>query len=243
MPARGLRLISPEQFASLAAGSPLDAQSRSVTLDSSQWRSRRTVRTKDACGPILVVDSDPQSCAVAVRLLQQAGYTVRVAGTSAEALGSASTNRPRLVVMEVDLPEISGVELCHELRDALGPTLPIMFLSSRGTDPLDRAAGLDLGADDYLAKPFVADEFLARVRALLRRSELPASSPRFKLTSRELEVLWLLAEGFGQGEIAARLVLTPKTVANHIEHILGKLGVNSRAQAVARAYQEHLVSG
>jgi DNA-binding NarL/FixJ family response regulator len=191
----------------------------------------------------LVVDGDPQGCAVVVRLLHQAGYSVWVAGTPAEALQSARRNRPRLVVLEVSLPNISGFELCRELRDELGTSLPIMFLSSRGADPLDRVAGLDVGADDYLAKPFVADELLARVRALLRRSEPLASPLESKLTSRELEVLWLLAEGLGQVEIAGRLVVTSKTVGNHIEHILGKLGVHSRAQAVARAYQEHLVAG
>jgi DNA-binding response OmpR family regulator len=190
----------------------------------------------------MVVDSDPQDCAVVAKLLQQAAYAVCLAGTPEEALDSALKYRPRLVVLEVALPNISGFQVCRELRDALGATLPIMFLSSRGTDPLDRVAGLDVGADDYLAKPFVADELLARIRALLRRSDPPASPSGAKLTSRELEVLWLLAEGFGQAEIAAQLVVTSKTVGNHIEHILGKLGVHSRAQAVARAYREHLVA-
>jgi DNA-binding NarL/FixJ family response regulator len=201
-----------------------------------------TVHAEDACGPILVVDSDLRTCTVVDRLLRQAGHLSSVAITPKEAIESARKNRPRLVLLEVSLPDISGFELCRELRDELGPNLPIMFLSSRGTDPLDRVAGLDVGADDYLAKPFVADELLARVRALLRRSEPPAPQPAAKLTPRELEVLWLLAEGLGQAEIAGRLIVTPKTVGNHIEHILGKLGVHSRAQAVARAYREHLVT-
>jgi DNA-binding NarL/FixJ family response regulator len=202
-----------------------------------------TVHAQHACGPIVVVDDDPQRCTVVVRLLEQAGYPVRVADAPEEALQSARQNRPRLVVLEVSLPNISGLELCRELRDELGPALPIMFLSSRGTDPLDRVAGLDVGADDYLAKPFVADEFLARVRALLRRSEPPGPQSESRLTPREFEVLWLLAEGLGQTEIAGRLVVTPKTVGNHIAHILRKLGVHSRAQAVAHAYREHLIAG
>jgi two-component system, NarL family, nitrate/nitrite response regulator NarL len=198
------------------------------------------VPAHDTCGPILVVDSDLQTRAVVARLLLHAGYATRMASTAAEALESAQKRRPRLVLIEVALPDVSGFELCHELRDQCGRALPIMFLSRRGTDPLDRVAGLLLGADDYLAKPFIPDELLARVAALTRRSE-PTVTARFNLTRRELEVLVLLTEGLGQTDIADQLVVSRKTVGNHIEHILRKLGVHSRAQAVACAYREHLV--
>jgi DNA-binding response OmpR family regulator len=201
------------------------------------------VHAANPCGPILVVDSDPQASEVVVRLLRQAGYLAWVCGTPAEAFESACKQRPRLVVLEVALPGVSGFELCRKLKVELGSMLPIMFLSGRGIDSLERVAGLDVGADDYLAKPFVADELLARVRALLRRSEPPAVQSESQLTSREVEVLGLLAEGLGQAEIAGQLVVSPKTVGNHIEHILAKLGVHSRAQAVARAYREHIVTG
>lgn len=197
---------------------------------------------QDACGQIMVVDGDSRACALVVRLLRRAGYPAWAAGTPSEVLAEARQNRPRLLVLEVELPNISGFEVVRELRHELGLALPIMFLSSRGTDPLDRVAGLDLGADDYLAKPFFADELLARVRALLRRSEPPASPSVASLTTREYEVLGLLAQGLGQRDIAGRLNITPRTVGNHIEHILMKLGVHSRAQAVACAYREHLVA-
>jgi DNA-binding NarL/FixJ family response regulator len=95
-------------------------------------------------------------------------------------------------------------------------------------------------------KPFEREEFVARVSAVLRRAapEPPPSAPvgAFDLTPRELEILHLLAEGLDQDEIAERLVIAPKTVATHIERILSKLGVRSRAQAVALAYREHLVT-
>jgi DNA-binding response OmpR family regulator len=198
------------------------------------------VPAHDTCGPILVVDSDLQTRAVVARLLLHAGYATRMASTAAEALESAQKRRPRLVLIEVALPDVSGFELCHELRDQCGRALPIMFFSRRGTDPLDRVTGLLLGADDYLAKPFIPDELLARVAALTRRSE-PTVTARFNLTRRELEVLVLLTEGLGQTDIADQLVVSRKTVGNHIEHILRKLGVHSRAQAVACAYREHLV--
>jgi DNA-binding NarL/FixJ family response regulator len=98
-----------------------------------------------------------------------------------------------------------------------------------------------LGADDYLAKPFAPDELLARVRRLVQRALPPSLTIPSVLTKRELEVLGLLAEGLAQREIATRLTISEKTVGSHIERILSKLGVRSRAQAVALAFREDLV--
>ncbi|MGH3041627.1 MAG: response regulator transcription factor [Gaiellaceae bacterium] len=120
------------------------------------------------------------------------------------------------------------------------------FVSGRKFEALDRMAGLMIGADDYLAKPFAPDELLARIRAVLR-SRRAAADPSVALdsclTAREREVLALLGEGASQTDIAARLVISPKTVAAHIDHILHKLGVHSRAQAVALAYRDGLLGG
>lgn len=196
---------------------------------------------QDTCGRILIVDSDLRMYAAVFGLLRQAGHVVSLAGSAADALASVREGRPRLVLLEVALNGVSGLELCHELRDEQGPALPIMFVSEQGADPRERVAGLLVGADDYLAMPFVPDELLARVRALTRRSAPTAVANGAKLTPREREVLELMAEGLGQAEIAGRLVLSSKTVGNHIEHVLWKLGVHSRAQAVALAFREHMV--
>ena len=145
------------------------------------------------------------------------------------------------------LPAFSGYEICRSLREEHGQEIGIIFLSGSKTDSIDRATGLGLGADDYVLKPFEPDELVARVRAVLRRVERhspslsPASREAFHLTPRELEILGLLADGLQQDQIAERLVIAPKTVATHIERILGKLGVQSRAQAVAMAFREELV--
>jgi DNA-binding NarL/FixJ family response regulator len=95
-----------------------------------------------------------------------------------------------------------------------------------------------LGADDYIVKPFPRGEFIARVRRAIER--LPTSHLFPTLTARELEVLRLLADGLGQKKIAQALFITPKTVATHIQRILTKLDVHSRAEAVAYAHRHRL---
>jgi len=92
-----------------------------------------------------------------------------------------------------------------------------------------------------LVKPVAPDELLIRIERLLRRRAPIAPPIAAKLTGRELEVLTLLADGLSATEIAAQLVISPKTVSTHIERILGKLGVRSRAQAIALAYRRELV--
>jgi DNA-binding NarL/FixJ family response regulator len=121
-----------------------------------------------------------------------------------------------------------------------GQGLPIVFVSADRTEPSDRVAGLLLGGDDYLAKPVEPDELLARVRRHLLRLET-WNGLGVRLTSREHQVLKLLADGLGPTEISAELGISPKTVATHVEHIYAKLGVHTRAQAVASAFRLSLV--
>jgi DNA-binding NarL/FixJ family response regulator len=190
--------------------------------------------------PVLIADEDADVRALVSSLLEQNGFTTREASCGEEALAAARLEQPGLVLLEVRLPGLCGYEVCHQLRDQYGENLPIVFLSADRTESYDRVAGLLVGADDYVVKPFAADELLARLRRLIRRETPIAESVVSKLTKREVEILGLLAQGLPQQEIAAELFISPKTVGTHIEHILGKLGVRSRAQAVAVAYREHL---
>jgi len=200
-----------------------------------------STRVTQSRGDILVVDGDPGASSSIANLLQTAGYTARQVATGEEALEAARREPPQVVVLEIDLPGVSGYEVCREFRDAYGAGLAIIFVTGERVEPLDRVAGLLVGADDYLANPFRPEELLARVRALLRRAT-PATAASSKLTPQELRVLHLLADGLSQAGIASRLVLSPKTVGNHIQHILAKLGVHSRAQAIARAFREHFLA-
>jgi DNA-binding NarL/FixJ family response regulator len=194
------------------------------------------------CGQILVVDDDPAFRDLIATLLERIGCQTVGAGDGHEALHTAASSPPDVVLLDVDLPGSSGYEICRELRDAYGDDLPIVFISGTRTEQLDRVGGLLIGADDYVVKPFEPDELLARVRRLLARASIrPAARAAEELTSREQEILRLLAAGLDQAAIASLLVISPKTVATHIQRILGKLGVRSRAQAVAFAHQHGLV--
>jgi two-component system, OmpR family, response regulator MprA len=115
---------------------------------------------------ILVVDDDPMVATTVQRVLRPEGYDFDVAHSGAAALAQASDRRPDLVVLDVMMPGMDGLEVCRQLRAA--GDLPILFLTAR-SDTADRVRGLDTGADDYLIKPFAYAELLARVRALLRR--------------------------------------------------------------------------
>jgi two-component system response regulator MprA len=117
---------------------------------------------------ILVVDDDTRLAASLRRALIYEGHTVDIAADGPNALAIARDQPPDLVVLDVMLPGMDGVEVCRRLRD--GSDLPILMLTARDAVS-DRVAGLDAGADDYLVKPFAYDELLARVRALLRRHE------------------------------------------------------------------------
>jgi Response regulator containing a CheY-like receiver domain and an HTH DNA-binding domain len=191
-------------------------------------------------GGVLVVDDDRAFRALLCQTLEGAGFATREASTGREAVSLAQRAKPELVLLDVRLPDVSGHEVCKELRDSFGETLPIIFVSGMKTDDLDRVAGLLLGADDYIVKPIDASELLARIRRVALRSgaSLVSSNEnpvRDKLTPREQQVLRMLAEGRSQTEIAAELVISPKTVATHLQRVLSKLQVHSRTQAVAIA--------
>jgi two-component system nitrate/nitrite response regulator NarL len=191
---------------------------------------------------VVIADGDARSRAAIVGALSGAGFDVSTAASGEEALEAARRQRPALVVLDASFSGrgASGYEVCHELRQEFGGELAILFTSADRTESYDRVAGLLIGADDYLTKPFAPGELVARARALVRRVR-SVSSANGGLTSREHEVLQLLTEGLTKQEIGERLFISPRTVGTHIEHILGKLGVHSRAEAVARAYREGLL--
>jgi len=123
---------------------------------------------------ILVVEDDPRIASFVKQGLEESGYTVAVAHDGEDGFLDARLNNYDLVVLDVMLPTLDGLEVARRLR-AAGKATPILMLTARDTER-DKIAGLDVGADDYLTKPFSFGEFLARVRALLRRDSLLRSS-------------------------------------------------------------------
>jgi DNA-binding NarL/FixJ family response regulator len=179
--------------------------------------------------------------------LRQAGYETLELDTGLEALEAARRGGVGLVVLDVALTGMTGYEVCHELRER-GDDVPIFFVSSTRTEPLDRVAGLLIGADDYLAKPLEPAELVARVGRFVSRGRIVRprieneNGAELRLTEREREVLGLLAEGRTQKQIATDLSISSRTVGTHIQKLLVKAGVHSRAELVAQAFRRGLVS-
>ena len=196
-----------------------------------------------AGGGIVLVDDDDSFRSFVGELFESIGYPTRQLASGADVLAAVTDELPAVVLLDVQLPGLNGYEICRELRNRYGDSIGIVFVSGERTDALDRAGGLLLGADDYLVKPVDPGELIARVLRFVdrTRSNGDAASSNGKLeslTQREHEVLDLLADGLTQEQIAERLVISPKTVATHIQRILSKLEVRSRAQAVALVLRE-----
>jgi DNA-binding NarL/FixJ family response regulator len=192
----------------------------------------------------LVVDDDERFRSFVTATLSLAGFAAREAATASDALTYATADAPALIVLDVCLPGIGGFEVCRQLRDEFGDDLPIIFVSGIRMEPADRAAGILIGSDDYLVKPVDPSELLARVRRLLARSKRKdpdAAAADFGLTKRELAILQRVALGMSQREIATEFSISRRTVTNHLQHVIAKIGVHSRAEAVAFAYTNGVV--
>jgi len=137
---------------------------------------------------VLVVDDDPTVSDVVRRYLEQAGCEVRLAADGAAGLASIADQRPDLVVLDLMMPGIDGLEVCRRIRRQL-PDLPVIMLTALGEEA-DRVVGLEVGADDYVTKPFSPRELVLRIRSVLRRASGPAVSPAAptRLTDAELTV-------------------------------------------------------
>jgi two-component system KDP operon response regulator KdpE len=133
---------------------------------------------------VLVVDDEEQIRRALKSILSTRGYALAMAATAEEALVKAIDAPPDLVILDLALPDRSGIEVCRELRTWM--TAPILILSVRANEA-DKIQALDEGADDYLTKPFSAGELLARIRALLRRAAALTSPPPL-VTAGELEI-------------------------------------------------------
>jgi DNA-binding response OmpR family regulator len=202
-------------------------------------------------GTVVVVDDEANIADLVGLYLEREGFRVLKAATGEAGLVALRTHRPRLVVLDVGLPDIDGLELCKRIRQS--SQIPVIFLTARA-DEVDRVLGLELGADDYLTKPFSAAELVARVKAVLRRvdgapapeivqagrvtidagrREVRVDDAPVELTTKEFDLLRFLAERPGLA-LARQQILDgvwgpdwfgdARTVDVHIAQVRKKLG-------------------
>jgi DNA-binding NarL/FixJ family response regulator len=197
---------------------------------------------------VLLVEDDPASLANTRLLLEVEGFEVLTAPDGATGLARIEAHRPQVVVCDVMMPGVDGIELLARVRAT--PSIertPFIFLTALAGQP-SRVRGMNSGADDYLEKPFTPADLVGAITArLLRVSALAANPPHLAegpgrgptradvealLTRREIETFDLVGKALSTNEIAERLGISPRTVESHRGAIIGKLHLNSAAELV-----------
>ena len=200
---------------------------------------------------ILLVDENPSYL---VDVLSVCGYDVSTVTDGEQALKVLNSSKIfDLVLLEVTLPKISGFEVLKRIRSEVpNKDIPVVLVSEI-SDEQKIIAGLNLGADDYVVKPYVLPILIARMEAVFRRSKrsedkgsnknvtIGQNNQKLFLTKREKDVLLLVTKGESNKSIADKLVLSEITVKSHLNSIFKKLHVTNRTQAVLRAIQLNLV--
>jgi DNA-binding NarL/FixJ family response regulator len=207
---------------------------------------------------ILVIEDQPVMRRNIRTILEMEGFTVTVAENGRKGVAAAQADRPELILCDVMMPELDGYGVLAALREKIETsTIPFIFLTAKG-EKTDLRTGMNLGADDYLAKPVSSDELIAAVNARFERQraheerlekevgEASAFNPDFSsakpletlgLTEREAEVLLWVAQGKSNGDIAILLGLSEATVKRHLSNLFPKLGVEGRNAATVRALE------
>jgi DNA-binding response OmpR family regulator len=206
---------------------------------------------------ILVVEDETSIASFVSMYLKNAGYVVRVAGTGQDALGQAGADPPALIILDLMLPDLDGIDVCRRIRQR--SDVPILMLTARDED-IDKIIGLEVGADDYLTKPFNPRELVARVKSILRRSaparrefesaviehgdlridsgrrEVTAAGQEVQLAPKEFDLLWELLDHRGivltRDQLLERVwgytfAGDTRTVDVHVRQLRRKLGDSS----------------
>lgn len=140
-------------------------------------------------GTILVVDDEPDIVEYIVAVLEKEGYKINTAGSSDDALESIESEKPDLAILDLKLPGVSGYDLCRILKSKNETSdIPLIILSGKFIRPEDKIEALDIGADDYVTKPFSGGELLARMRAVLRRADYRGEEGNILKSGNSLEV-------------------------------------------------------
>ena len=196
---------------------------------------------------VLVVDDEPNIRDLVQVALRFHGFDVITAGTGGEALKRAEDGDPRLIVLDVMLPDLDGFEVCRRLRER-GDETPVIFLTARDT-PTDTVTGLTLGGDDYVTKPFSIDALVARVRAVLRRAGREPAEEILRVADLELdEARWTVRRAGAEIELSptefrllAYLMHNPGRVLTRVQLLENVWGWDhSRSSPVVETYVSYL---
>jgi len=231
------------------------------------------VSNADVRSKILVVDDEPEMVELVELNLRQAGYQVITASDGAEALTKARSDPPDLIVLDLMIPEVGGLDVCRILRrEAVTANVPIVMLTAKAAE-LDRVVGLELGADDYVTKPFSPRELVLRIRKLLQRGKQEAQQETFQfgallidiprhvvswkgkavdLTATEFKLLTVLAQRRGRVQSRDRLLrdvwdynslVDTRTVDTHMRRLREKLGPAAKYLDTVRGVGYRFVEG
>lgn len=208
----------------------------------------------DKTPTILIVDDDNRNIITLSMCLRQ-DYNLMTALNAYEAISALERQLPDLVLLDVMMPDVSGFTLCTKLKNDLKTkNIPIIFITAKDSSE-DIIKGLDLGADDYITKPFKPAEVNARIRSTLRvyesyksqdadLSDLPFIEEEIDfsaLTEKEVEILNYISKGYTNKEISEKLFVSEFTVKNHLKSIFKKLKVTSRTQVVLVGLKSGLI--
>ncbi len=164
---------------------------------------------------IIVLEDDAEIRRLIQYRLESAGYLVKMYVSPGTLVADAERQRPSLFLLDIMVPGGSGLDICRQLRrSATAGTVPVIFLTARASED-DRVLGLELGADDYIVKPFAVRELLARVRAVLRRSESPGEAASLVLTVEDLQI----DSGSMQVRVRGELITTTTTEFRLLEYL------------------------
>ena len=183
---------------------------------------------------ILIADDDPHICEVITFALQQANMRVTQANDGQQALQKFTQSQPDLIILDIGMPELDGIEVCKNIRKT--SDIPILFLSSRD-DEIDRIIGLEIGADDYVTKPFSPRELVARVNAILKRTQAKPTKNDDRLNHGNLSI-WPEQARIEYNNSPVELTSKEFAILNAL--ILHPQKLFSRDDILTHAYQDNI---
>jgi DNA-binding response OmpR family regulator len=194
---------------------------------------------------LLLVEDEPALARGLADNFRDEGYEVRVESRGDRAFAAVREARPDLVVLDIMLPGRSGLDVLRDLRSA-GDTVPVLMLTAKG-DVVDRVVGLEIGADDYLPKPFAVRELLARVRALLRRAAPKQAPDELRLGAVRFDFRALTATGGQAAALTTHDILVMKVLAAHRGELVRRIDIveevcGLESEATLRTVDNHVMA-